>query len=351
MLTKTKIQDLKLQGYTKADIIRYYEAQGRKPPSRPTISKYYDMDVIPDDPGAKLAKPKTFDAEPFRSTIIRILETNSGKSFCMSSVYDVLEEKFIENGAYEKLPGNQQTLRNYVHYLEDSGQINREPEHHRIYDYVFDIPPGEQMLIDFGAETLYLIFGMCDESFSINYTADIPENIDKGWFMFFVTLLNHFYWFSGATLGGIFGSFIHFNTEGLDFVMTAMFVVIFMEQWLKEKKHTSAILGLGLSAFCLFVFGSDNFIIPSVFAVPCGKTDVEIYTISWKGFTVSCIWITCHLLFKRCKHICRKSWAAGIHCDNSSDCFALLETANASFHCRRNGMLYGTCTITFLSVY
>ena len=74
MLTKTKmqeIQDLKLQGYTKADIIRYYEAQGRKPPSRPTISKYYDMDVIPDDPGAKLAKPKTFDVEPFRSTIVR----------------------------------------------------------------------------------------------------------------------------------------------------------------------------------------------------------------------------------------------------------------------------------------
>ena len=157
MLTKTKmqeIQDLKLQGYTKADIIRYYEAQGRKPPSRPTISKYYDMDVLPDDPGAKLAKPKTFDAEPFRSTIISILETNSGRSFCMSSVYDVLEEKFIENGDYEKLPGNQQTLRNYIHYLEDSGQINREPEHRRIYDYVFDTPPGEQMLIDFGEETL-----------------------------------------------------------------------------------------------------------------------------------------------------------------------------------------------------
>ena len=157
MLTKTKmqeIQDLKLQGYTKADIIRYYEAQGRKPPSRPTLSKYYDMDVIPDDPGAKLAKPKTFDVEPFRSTIVRILETNSGKSFCMSSVYDVLEEKFIENGDYEKLPGNQQTLRNYIHYLEDSGQINREPEHRRIYDYVFDTPPGEQMLIDFGEQTL-----------------------------------------------------------------------------------------------------------------------------------------------------------------------------------------------------
>ena len=55
-------------------------------------------------PGAKLAKPKTFDVEPFRSTIVRILETNSGKSFCMSSVYDVLEEKFIENGDYENFP-------------------------------------------------------------------------------------------------------------------------------------------------------------------------------------------------------------------------------------------------------
>ena len=79
MLTKTKmqeIQDLKLQGYTKADIIRYYEAHGHKPPSHPTLSKYYDMDVLPDDPGAKLAKLKTFGAEPFRSTIISTLETN-----------------------------------------------------------------------------------------------------------------------------------------------------------------------------------------------------------------------------------------------------------------------------------
>lgn len=87
MLTKTQmqqIQDLKLMGYTKTDIIRYYEARGEKPPSRPAISKYYDMHVVPDDPGEKLAKPKTFDAEPFRSTILRILETNSRKSFCMS---------------------------------------------------------------------------------------------------------------------------------------------------------------------------------------------------------------------------------------------------------------------------
>lgn len=118
-----------------------------------------------------------------------------------------------------------------------------------------------------GWKKFYLIFGMCDESFSINYTTDIPEDVDRGWFMFSVTLLNHFYWFSGATLGGIFGSLIHFNTEGLEFVMTAMFVVIFLEQWLKEKDHRSGILGLILSAVCLAAFGADNFIIPAMLAI------------------------------------------------------------------------------------
>ena len=115
-----------------------------------------------------------------------------------------------------------------------------------------------------GLKKLYLIFGMCDESFSINYTADIPKNVDRGWFMFFVTLLNHIYWVSGATLGGIFGSFIHFNTDGLEFVMTAMFVVIFLEQWLKEKNHAGSTLGLVLSAVCLCIFGADGFIIPAM---------------------------------------------------------------------------------------
>ena len=118
-----------------------------------------------------------------------------------------------------------------------------------------------------GLKKLYLIFGMCDETFSINYTAEIPSDVDRGWFMFFVTLLNHFYWFSGSALGGIFGSFIHFDTEGLDFVMTAMFVVIFMEQWLKDKQHISALLGLGISILCLLIFGADNFIIPSMAAM------------------------------------------------------------------------------------
>ncbi len=113
----------------------------------------------------------------------------------------------------------------------------------------------------------YLIFGMCDESFSINCTAEIPPDVDRGWFMFFVTLLNQFYWVTGATLGGLFGSLIRFSTEGIDFVMTAMFIVILLEQWLKEKNHTATLLGLGISLLCLLVFGADGFILPSMGAL------------------------------------------------------------------------------------
>ena len=118
-----------------------------------------------------------------------------------------------------------------------------------------------------GLKKIYLIFGMCDETFSINYTAEIPPDVDRGWFMFFVTLLNHLYWFAGATLGGIFGSFITFNTEGLDFVMTAMFVVIFLEQWLKEERHESSLLGIGLSVLSLIAFGADGFLIHAMLSI------------------------------------------------------------------------------------
>jgi 4-azaleucine resistance transporter AzlC len=118
-----------------------------------------------------------------------------------------------------------------------------------------------------GKKKLYMIYGLCDESFSINCTVDVPKNVDKGWFMFFVTLLNHFYWVIGSAIGGIFGSLVKFNTEGLDFVMTALFVVIFIEQWMKEKKHHSALVGIGLSTVNLIVFGGNNFIIPAMFAI------------------------------------------------------------------------------------
>ena len=93
---------------------------------------------------------------------------------------------------------------------------------------------------------------MCDETFSVNCSVQIPEGIDRGWFYLFVTLLNRVYWISGCW-GGLLGNFIHFETSGLDFVMTAMFVVIFVDQWLKQKHHISQWVGLGTSVVCLLL--------------------------------------------------------------------------------------------------
>ena len=85
--------------------------------------------------------------------------------------------------------------------------------------------------------------------------------------MFFVTLLHQASWVLGATLGGLLGSLISFNTQGLDFVMTAMFVVIFLEQWLKEKKHYTALSGIGAAVVCLLLFAADNFMVPTMICI------------------------------------------------------------------------------------
>ena len=118
-----------------------------------------------------------------------------------------------------------------------------------------------------GWKKAYLIFGLCDETFSINYSARIPEGVDRGWFYFFVTLLNHFYRVSGATIGGVAGSLVVFDTSGLEFVMTAMFVVIFLEQWLKERRHWTALIGVGAAAGCRLVFGADSFVVPTMVCI------------------------------------------------------------------------------------
>ena len=95
-----------------------------------------------------------------------------------------------------------------------------------------------------GWKKFYLIYGMCDETFSVNCTTEVPEGVDQGWFMFFVTLLNQIYWVGGATTGALLGYVIHFNTKGLEFVMTALFVVMFVNQWEDTKDHVPALIGL-----------------------------------------------------------------------------------------------------------
>ena len=82
--------------------------------------------------------------------------------------------------------------------------------------------------------------------------------------MFFVTLLNQLYWVSGATVGGLVGSLLRFDTTGISFVMTAMFVVIFLNQWEKEKQHYSGVIGLAVPLVCLLLFGSGSFLLPSM---------------------------------------------------------------------------------------
>lgn len=122
---------------------------------------------------------------------------------------------------------------------------------------------------DCGIKKYYLIFGMCDESFSINCSTIPPLDIDRGWFMFWVTLLNHIYWVVGATLGGLLGYIIHFDTTGIEFVMSALFVVMFINQWKAAKDHTPAIIGIFSSLICLLLFGAQNFMIPSMLLIVC----------------------------------------------------------------------------------
>ncbi|WP_302299738.1 AzlC family ABC transporter permease [Phascolarctobacterium faecium] len=115
-----------------------------------------------------------------------------------------------------------------------------------------------------GLKKPYLIYGMCDESFSINCTVTPPADVDKGWFMLFVTLLNQIYWVAGAALGSLLGSVISFDTTGIEFVMTALFVVMFINQWEETDHHRSALTGVFCSMVCLFLFGAQHFIIPAM---------------------------------------------------------------------------------------
>lgn len=145
-----EILDLKAKGFSVNEIFDYLGSRGSKPPTKRTILKYYNMDSVPDNPGAALEKEKAFDREPFKDAILKVMK-NIPRDYCVSSVYDVLMEKFVESGEFDSLPGNQQTLRNYIHHLRETGQIQAEDNSgKRTYEFVMDTPPGDQMLIDFG---------------------------------------------------------------------------------------------------------------------------------------------------------------------------------------------------------
>ena len=110
----------------------------------------------------------------------------------------------------------------------------------------------------------YLIFGMCDETFSILCSTKPPPNVDKRAFMLSVTLLNQSYWVLGSVAGALIGPLLTFDTRGIDFVMTAFFVVIFLNQWQTKKNRSPALIGVGAALASLLIFGAENFIIPAM---------------------------------------------------------------------------------------
>lgn len=115
-----------------------------------------------------------------------------------------------------------------------------------------------------GAKKPYMIFSLTDETFSLLCTAEPPKNVNRNWFFFFIALLNQLYWIAGSVVGGLLGSSFSFNTQGIDFAMTALFVVIFVNQWREAKSHVPALVGLVCSLVCLLLFGADNFILPAL---------------------------------------------------------------------------------------
>ncbi|MDR1538414.1 MAG: hypothetical protein LBU32_10550 [Clostridiales bacterium] len=144
-----EILALKESGHSIQEVIAHFEGKGLKAPSRPTLRKYCQMNAVPEDLVAKLAKDKAFDQPMLREVIIKIIRNCKGK-YNISSVYDMLEERFASTGEYERLPGSEQTLRNYARHLKKTIVIDTVPNNHRIYDHVFETAPGEQLLLDFG---------------------------------------------------------------------------------------------------------------------------------------------------------------------------------------------------------
>lgn len=113
----------------------------------------------------------------------------------------------------------------------------------------------------------YLIFGLTDETYSLVCSGDVPVGVNEKKYFFLLTLLNQCYWITGSVLGSLIGSLITFNTAGIEFSMTALFLVVFVDQWKSVKDHTSAVTGAGVSVICLLVFGADRFLIPAMIAI------------------------------------------------------------------------------------
>lgn len=118
-----------------------------------------------------------------------------------------------------------------------------------------------------GKKKPYMIFALTDETYSLLCDGKAPEGEDAQTYRFLVSLFDHSYWILGSVLGALLGSVIPFDTAGIEFSMTALFVTVFTEQWLSTKNHLPALLGVGATALCRVIFGSEVFLIPSMLVI------------------------------------------------------------------------------------
>ena len=118
-----------------------------------------------------------------------------------------------------------------------------------------------------GKKKPYLIFSLTDETYSLLCNDDIPEGAHRHGYQFWVSLFNQSYWVLGCVLGSLVGTLFRFDTAGIDFSMTALFVTVFVEQWLTTKNHRPAIIGLAASGLCLVIFGADKFLLPTMMVI------------------------------------------------------------------------------------
>ena len=122
-----------------------------------------------------------------------------------------------------------------------------------------------------GKRKPYLIFSLTDETFSLVCSPQLPDGVDETDYYFYVSLLNQCYWIAGSAIGAVAGSILPINSEGIDFAMTALFVVIFVEQWEKTRQHLPAVTGIAISLVCRVIFGASSFLNSGGnFRSPCG---------------------------------------------------------------------------------
>ena len=118
----------------------------------------------------------------------------------------------------------------------------------------------------------YLIYALSDETYSLVCSENNLKPEQKNRYYLAVTALDQFYWVAGTVVGSLLGSLIRFSTEGLDFALTALFISIFVDQWLDTKDHAPAAVGVAASVLCLVLFGPDRFLIPSMLLITLALT-------------------------------------------------------------------------------